>query len=297
MNGILVVNKPCDHTSHDVVARLRGILHQKRIGHGGTLDPMAVGVLPILVGRATRASEYLLGDKEYVAEAAFGVCTDSQDHTGQILETSAHRPSREELLKVLDAFRGDIMQIPPMVSAVKIGGRKLYELHRRGVEIERPARPATIHELILEKFTADGCTLRVRVSKGTYIRTLIHDIGLQLGCLAVLTALTRTVADPFTLAQALTLEEIGTAAQTGEAERLLLPVDSLFAKYPAIDVSGRSEVLCRNGNSFPLTESPLPEGLCRVYAANGDFLLLGRIGERDGRQYVHTEKSFFEVNG
>jgi len=292
MNGILIIDKPPDHTSHDVVARLRGILRERRIGHGGTLDPMATGVLPILLGRATRASEYLLGDKEYIAETAFGVSTDTQDITGQVLERSDKRPSREELLRALDAFRGDILQVPPMVSAVKIGGQKLYELHRRGVEIERPPRPVTVHSLTLEDFSPDDCTLRARVSKGAYIRTLVHDIGLQLGCFAALTALVRTAAEPFTLEQAHTLDEISGAMEAGHAENLILPVDSLFAAYPAVHVSGRAETLCRNGNPFSVKEALSPDSLCRVYAPNGEFLMLGRVCVSGTRVCVKVEKVF-----
>ena len=291
LNGILVVDKPKDHTSHDVVARLRGILKTRRIGHGGTLDPMATGVLPVLVGRATKACEYLLGDKEYIAEIAFGFATDTQDITGRVLQTSDKRPARAELLEALDAFKGHITQIPPMASAVKIEGKKLYKLHQRGVEIERPARPATVHSLVLEDYSADACTLRTRVSKGTYIRTLAHDIGLRLGCLAVLTGLTRTVSEPFTLSQARTLETITAAVNAETVEELLLPVDSLFTIYPAVTVSGRSEALCRNGNPFLLNEA-LPEGLCRVYGSDGDFFMLGRVQNIREHICVRPEKIF-----
>ena len=303
MDGILVVNKPRDHTSHDVVARLRGILRTKRIGHGGTLDPMAVGVLPIMVGHATKASSYLLGDKEYVAEAVFGLATDTQDVTGRTLESSDKRPTREELLLALESFRGRIMQVPPMVSAVKIDGKKLVDLHRRGLEVARPARPVIVHSLTLEAFSRGGCTLRAYVSKGTYIRTLVHELGLKLGCYAALSALTRTRSEPFSLDQSHTLEEIEQSSADGRALELLLPLDSLFAGYPSVRISGRDESLCRNGNPFPLPKSqppipPLPlDGLCRVYGEMGDFLVLGRSDIRDGIVYVRPEKVFLISSG
>ncbi|MDR3208142.1 MAG: tRNA pseudouridine(55) synthase TruB [Oscillospiraceae bacterium] len=294
MNGVLVVDKPRDHTSHDVVARLRGMLRQRRIGHGGTLDPMATGVLPALVGRATRASEYLLGDKEYLAELTFGLSTDTHDITGLVTETRTARPTREETLAALAEFTGPQEQIPPMVSAVKIGGAKLYELHRRGLEVERPARPIQVYALTLEAFSGDGCTLRAKVSKGTYIRVLAHDLGRRLGCLAALSALTRTAADPFTLAQAHPLDDIAQAAREGRVEDWILPVDSLFAAHPALTVNARTEAMCRNGAPFPAPETLPPDAPCRVYAPDGTFLLLGRTQARDGRLYVYTEKSFFE---
>jgi tRNA pseudouridine55 synthase len=295
VNGILVVDKPRDHTSHDVVARLRGILRQRRIGHGGTLDPMATGVLPVLLGRATRAAEYLLGDKEYLAELVFGAATDTYDVTGRVTATRSARPSREAALAALAALTGPQEQIPPMVSAVKVGGRKLYELHRRGIEVERPARPIHVYALTLEDFSRDGCTLRARVSKGTYIRALAHELGLKLGCLAALAALTRTAADPFALTQAHTLDEIAEAARAGRAEALLLPTDTLFAAHPAFTVDKKTEALCRNGTPFPAPEGLPPGALCRVYAGDGTFLLLGRACPREGRLSVVTVKSFFET--
>lgn len=296
MNGILVVNKPPEHTSHDVVARLRGILRERRIGHGGTLDPMATGVLPVLVGRATRASMYLLGDKEYVAEMAFGVDTDTQDSTGQIQLRSDDRPTEDALADAIAHFTGEIRQIPPMTSAVKIQGKKLYELARRGIEIERPAREVCIHDISVLSFSPDTCTLRVRASKGTYIRTLVHDIGLHLGCYATMTALTRTFSEPYTLAQSLTLEEISLASANGGAESLLLPVDSLFASYPSVTVEEHNETLCLHGNPFPWPGELPPDSLCRVYGVSGNFLLLGRVRVREGMQYIFTEKNFFEVS-
>ncbi|MDR2671154.1 MAG: tRNA pseudouridine(55) synthase TruB [Oscillospiraceae bacterium] len=294
MDGILVIDKPAGYTSHDVVARLRGLLKQRRIGHGGTLDPQATGVLPVLVGRATRASAYLLGDKEYVARIVFGVVTDTQDTSGTVAHVSDRRPSRAELEAALPAFCGEILQVPPMVSAVKVGGHKLYELARRGVTVERPPRPVTVHALTLEETTADGCTLRVRASKGTYVRTLAHDLGQALGCGAALSALRRTYAHPFSLADAVTLEDVAAAGDGAGA--LLRPVDVLFADLPALTVGPRDEARCRVGAPFPAPPEAPPAGaLCRVYGAGGVFLLIGRVRAADHGRAVHTEKNFFEV--
>lgn len=296
MNGILIVNKPTEHTSHDVVARVRGMLRERRIGHAGTLDPMATGVLPLLVGKSTRASQYLLGDKEYLADIRFGIDTDSQDITGQIVATSDRRPTRDETLTALRTFVGDIMQTPPMVSAVKVGGQKLYQLAQRGIEVERAPRPVHIHEIALERFDKDNCTIRVHASKGTYIRTLVHDTGVLLGCFATLTGLVRTRAEPYALSQAHTLEEVSLAAANGQAESLLLPVDSLFAAHPAVTVDARQETLCRHGNPFALQQH-MPAGqLCRVYDESGAFLLLGVVKCVDRKLFMYTEKNFFEVS-
>lgn len=295
MDGILIIDKPAGYTSHDVVARLRGLLKQRRIGHGGTLDPQATGVLPVLVGRATRASAYLLGDKEYRARLVFGVVTDTQDMSGTVERVSDKRPTRAELEAALPAFRGEILQVPPMVSAVKMGGHKLYELARRGVTVERPPRPVTVRALTLEEMTADGCTLRVRVSKGTYIRTLAHDLGLALGCGAALSALRRIYAHPFSLEDAVTLEDVAAAGERAGA--LLKPVDVLFADLPALTVGPPDEARCRVGAPFPAPPEAPPVGaLCRVYGAGGAFLLVGRVRAADGGAAVYTEKNFFEVN-
>jgi tRNA pseudouridine55 synthase len=295
MNGILVIDKPQKYTSHDVVARLRGLLKERRIGHGGTLDPMATGVLPILVGRATRASEYLLGDKEYVAEVLFGVVTDTQDIEGIVTETSPKRPTPAELEQALDHFRGDILQTPPMVSAVKVGGKKLYEWARSGVTVDRPARPVTVRDLEILEMTADTCTLCARVTKGAYIRTLAHDLGALLGCGAALSGLRRTEASPYTLFDAVTLETVIAACERGQAPSLLKPVDTLFSDYPSVTVDEREEARCRNGAPFPLSAEVPNESLCRVYDARGQFLLLGRVQPGRSGYVVHTVKNFFKL--
>ena len=269
-NGIIIIDKPADWTSMDVCAKLRGILREKKIGHAGTLDPMATGVLPVFVGRATRAVEFAeKGKKEYVAGLRLGLVTDTQDVTGTARETREVRVSKEELAAVLSRFTGEILQLPPMYSAIKINGKKLCDVARRGGEVERKPRPVTIYELeLLEQTGPADFTLRCVCSKGTYIRTLCHDIGQALGCGGCMSSLRRTVAAGFTLAQAVTLEEV---QERGEA--LLLPTDRYFAAYPAYTVSSpRQEERCRHGN--PLTAKGLADGTYRVYGLEGEFLCL-----------------------
>ena len=209
-NGIIIIDKPSGWTSMDVCAKLRGILHTKKVGHAGTLDPMATGVLPVFVGQATRAVSFAeSGQKEYVAGLKLGLVTNTQDTSGETLGTHPASVTRTELESVLPRFTGEIEQIPPMYSAIKIGGKKLYELARRGEEVERKPRPVTIYELeVVEQTAPDAFTLRIRCSKGTYVRTLCHDIGRALGCGGCMSALLRTMAAGFTLADAVTLERV-----------------------------------------------------------------------------------------
>ncbi len=271
-NGILIIDKPADWTSMDVCAKLRGILKERRIGHGGTLDPMATGVLPVFVGQATRAVEFAEnGEKEYVAGLRLGLTTDTQDSTGQVLETCPVSVDRGELEAILPRFTGPLEQIPPMYSAVKIGGQKLYELARKGREVERKPRPITIFSLeVLEQSSPTDYVLRVRCSKGTYVRTLCHDIGQALGCGGCMSSLRRTMAAGFTLDQAVTLDQ---AQEQGEA--LLLPTDSLFSHYPVFLLkSERAEKRVRNGN--PLSIPSLADGTYRVYSQQREFLCLSR---------------------
>ena len=284
-SGIVIIDKPAGWTSHDVVAKLRGILREKRIGHGGTLDPMATGVLPVFVGQATRAVEFAEhGKKEYIAGLRLGLSTNTQDITGETLDEHPVNAGREDLEAIFSCFTGEIRQIPPMYSAVKIGGKKLYELARRGQEVERAPRPVTIYELeILEQSDRENYVLRVVCSKGTYIRTLCHDIGEALGCGGCLCSLRRTMAAGFTLDQAVTLEQV---QERGEA--LLLPTDRFFDAYPAYRLpSPREETLCRNGN--PLDANGLADGIYRVYSGQGAFLCLSRA--QDGR--LVSLKNFF----
>lgn len=287
-NGILIVDKPADWTSHDVVAKLRGLLHERRIGHAGTLDPMATGVLPVFVGRATRAVEFASEtEKEYVAEIQLGVITDTQDTTGTVLETRPVQVDRGAVEAALAPFRGDILQMPPMYSAIKVEGKKLYELARRGLEVERAARPITIRAFdLLEQTGANTYRLRVACSKGTYIRTLCHDLGLALGCGGAMGALRRTQAAGFTLADAVTMEQAAQAVERGENP--LRPVDTYFQKYPTWQTSEAGEKKFRNGGAVPCPAEP---GTYRVYGPRGDFLLLGKAHQGQ----MVTVKSFYEV--
>ena len=255
----------------DVCGKLRGILKTKKVGHSGTLDPMATGVLPVFVGQATRAVSYAeSGDKEYIAGLRLGLVTNTQDTSGQVLEQRPAAVTRAQLEAVLPRFTGEIEQVPPMYSAIKIGGRKLYELARKGQEVERPPRRITIYELeLLDAQDGDWC-LRVRCSKGTYVRTLCHDIGQALGCGGCMSSLRRTMAAGFTLADCCTIEDV---QQRGEA--LLTPVDTLFRQYPAYHITAeQDDRRCRCGN--PLPAPGLREGLYRVYGPDGQFLCLSR---------------------
>ena len=294
-NGIIIIDKPAGWTSMDVCAKLRGIFHERRVGHAGTLDPMATGILPVFIGRATRAVEYAgQGDKEYVAALRLGVVTNTQDTTGTVVETHpAGDISRERLEKALAGFRGEISQIPPMYSAVKVGGKKLYELARKGREVERAPRPVTIHALELLPEAPFGWPeeedtwfLRVVCSKGTYIRTLCHDIGQTLGCGGAMSALRRTMACGFGAADAVSMEQ---ADKAEDPTALLRPIDALFAHCPAVTVRGGNEKKVRNGLAFPLPG--VQPGEYRVYGEDGTFLMLGRV---DGGRLT-TMKSFFEV--
>ena len=300
-NGVIVIDKPSGWTSMDVCAKLRGVFHEKRIGHGGTLDPMATGVLPVFVGRATRAVEFAAdSEKEYIAGLKLGVVTNTQDTSGEVLEERPVTVTRAELEAALALFRGEILQVPPMYSAIKIQGRKLYELARAGKEVERSPRPVTIHELeLLDEQRAraaspygfapapDTWFLRVRCSKGTYVRTLCHDIGAALGCGGCLSALRRTEAGGFALSDAVPLEKVLAASAPAA---LLRPVDACFHAYDAVEIGGRALFRAKNGSPFPCPPS-VPDGIYRFYGPGGEFLLLGRCAGGTGTAI----KSFFEV--
>ena len=273
-NGIIIIDKPAGWTSMDVCAKLRGILKTKKIGHAGTLDPMATGVLPVFVGQATRAVSFAEGgEKEYVAGLRLGRTTNTQDTEGETLTQSPVAVGREELEAVLPRFTGEISQIPPMFSAIKINGQKLYDLARQGKEVERKARAVTIFALeVVEQVSETDYILRIRCSKGTYVRTLCHDIGQALGCGGCMFSLRRTMAAGFTLDESVTLEQM---QEGGEA--LLRPTDSLFRDRPDYRLkTQKQEERCRNGNPFFIQEN-LPEGEYRIYGREGAFLCLSRL--------------------
>ena len=286
MNGIVIIDKPAGWTSQGVTARLRRVFGTRRIGHGGTLDPMATGVLPVFVGRATRGVEFFEhAEKTYETELLLGVATDTEDTTGTVLFRREVSVTPGQLAAVLERFRGEIMQIPPMYSALKVNGQKLCDLARKGRQVERQPRPVTIHELTLLSREGDTLRLRVRCSKGTYIRTLCADIGEALGCGGCMQALRRTQAGEYTIAEAVPLQQL---LESPEPETYLRDVDTMFRGYPGVKLTVNQEKRCRNGNAFSVT---LPGGTYRAYSQTGEFLMLAKV--EDG--VMSTIKSFFDV--
>ena len=283
MDGIIIVDKSVGWTSHDVVAKLRGAMKIKRVGHGGTLDPLATGVLPVLVGRATRAADFLTNaKKEYIAGLSLGLVTDTQDITGNVISSCEVSVTENELTDVLSGFLGSLRQIPPMHSAVRHNGKKLYELARRGIEVERPERDIFVSEIEILESHGSEFTLRMACSKGTYIRTLCHDIGAALGCGGTMSSLRRTAAGSFTIDMAHTLDEILYALSSGDFYDVCLdnnpgviPVDSIFSQYPAAALCEEETRKCRNGALH--TVSGKPDGRYRFYGSDNEFLMLGDI--------------------
>ena len=286
MNGIVIVDKPQEWTSQDVTARLRRVFNTRRIGHGGTLDPMATAVLPVFVGRATRGVEFFEhAEKAYEATLRLGLTTDTEDVFGNTLTEQEVNISEEAFLNILPEFRGKIMQIPPMYSALKVNGQKLCDLARKGKEVERQAREIEIFELECLEFTGNTARLRVRCSKGTYIRTLCKDIGEALGCGGCMAALRRVQAGEYTIAEAVPLREL---LETENPEAYLRGVDTMFRNHPAVTLTANQEKRCRNGNSFSVSH---PTGTYRAYSQTGAFLMLAKV--EDG--VMSTVKSFFDV--
>ena len=289
MNGILLIDKPRDWTSSDVVAKLRGILHERRIGHSGTLDPLATGLLVVFVGRATRAVEFAEGhDKRYMARLRLGLVTDTQDISGTVLETNPVEVTEAELEKALESFKGQIEQIPPMYSAIKHNGRRLYEIARKGGQVERRARQISVYDISIAGREGQDWLLDIRCSKGSYIRTLCHDIGGALGCGGCMSGLRRLEAGSFSLENAASIQQVQRLADEGRAEELLLPVDSLFSQYRRCTANTFLEKKIRCGNPV---KTGLADGDYRVYSQSGEFLMLGRVE----RGNMKTIKSFFEV--
>ena len=276
MDGLINVYKEQGFTSHDVVAKLRGILKQKKIGHTGTLDPEAEGVLPVCLGKATKVCELLTDkDKTYQAVLLLGVETDTQDTTGTVTARAPVTASEEDVREAVQSFTGSYDQIPPMYSALKINGKKLYDLARAGKEVERKARTVQIHEIRIEEIALPRVTMTVTCSKGTYIRTLCYDIGRKLGCGGCMEKLLRTRVERFTLEEAYTLSQIEKIRDEGQLEEILTPVDRLFSQYPLFQVVSEAEKRLENGNPLlceELTEVKPPEhGPVRIYAADGRF--------------------------
>lgn len=292
MNGIVNINKPKGFTSHDVVAKLRGILHTKKIGHTGTLDPDATGVLPICVGRATKVADMLTAtNKEYVAEVTLGAETDTQDASGQVINSAEVVVTEEEILEALPKFLGEIYQIPPMYSAIKQNGKKLYELAREGKEVEREPRRIEINEIEVLAFDLanNRFTMRVACSKGTYIRTLCQDIGRELGCFGHMSELLRTKSGRFGIKEAYTLSEVEDMMNKADLS-FLQPIDKVFEEYPAICITDdKADRVC---NGVKVRVSGLSEGsVYRVYDQKNNFLTISRA--EDGRLTIL--KTFYQI--
>ena len=286
MNGIVIIDKPQEWTSQDVTARLRRVFNTRRIGHGGTLDPMATGVLPVFVGRATRGVEFFEhAEKTYETVLRPGITTDTEDMTGTVLTECPVALTEEDVLAVLPKFRGEILQVPPMYSALKVNGQKLCDLARKGREVERKPRPITIHQLDFLGFEAEGIRLRVRCSKGTYIRTLCKDIGEALGYGGCMASLRRVTAGEYTIGEAVPLQELLECEDPG---KYLRGVDTMFWNYEAVTLTANQEKRCRCGNAFSVK---LSDGTYRAYSQTGEFLMLAKV--EDG--VMSTVKSFFEV--
>ena len=302
MDGIVNIYKEAGYTSFDVVAKLRGILKERRMGHTGTLDPQATGVLPVCVGKATKLCELLLDkEKAYEAVMLLGVTTDTEDMTGTVLTETKAKVTEEEVRAAAEKFTGVYGQVPPMYSALKVDGKRLYELAREGKEIERKPREVEIFENTPLAFTKDGegyvqtVTLRVRCSKGTYIRSLLRDMGEFLGCGACMQSLVRTQAGAFTIETALTLAEVECARDEGRLSEIIRPIDSFLIKYPAVHVVPEFEKYLYNGNQLELSMlaeqiAPADGDGFRVYDNAGK--LIGLYLYRKARKQLQPEKMF-----
>ena len=299
LSGILIIDKPTGITSHDVVWKVRKLFGTKKVGHTGTLDPLASGVLVVLIGRAAKAAEYLVcDDKKYSATLRLGLTTDTEDVTGTVLYT--HRgelPTQDEVISACARFVGNVKQIPPMYSALKVDGKKLYELAREGKTIEREARDITIFSLEAAPTDAiSDYTLDVHCSSGTYIRTLCADIGASLGCGGVMASLRRTSAGGVDIADSTTLDALEQMSGS-EREALLLPVESLFATLEAVRLSAFYEKLCRNGCEIyqKKIKTDLATGTrVRLCTADGRFFALGEVRDFDDGSAIKAIK-FFEI--
>lgn len=298
MNGIIVIDKQKDWTSFDVVAKMRRICGEKKIGHTGTLDPMATGVLPILIGNATKAQSLLPeSDKEYEVSFSFGITTDTLDITGKILSKTESNVKLEELEAVLPKFRGDIMQLPPMYSAVSKDGVRLYELARKGLDVERTPRPITVYTLDLLNFNEQlqSAEFFVKCSKGTYIRSIGDDIGKALGCGAVMTSLRRVAACGYTLDDSITLDKAKELSESGHLEEYLRPTDSVFMCYPSVKVTEAQAIRFKNGGGLMLSRTGISNNtkdgaFYRVYGPDNTFLGLGYVNQ--AKEELSIKKQF-----
>ncbi len=283
INGVVLIHKPKGKTSHDMVSFVRRLFGVRRVGHTGTLDPDATGVLPICIGMATKASQYIMdSEKEYVARIQFGSATDTQDASGKVIHSGAVTQSTEEIERVIQSFVGEIEQIPPMYSAVKHDGKKLYELARAGIEVERKPRKVTIHKIYIFEIDLETKTALIEVtcSKGTYIRTLIHDIGERLGCYAHMLSLIRTKSGGFVLDDTYTCQQLEQMCSENILSAAVLPTGSIFNKYPAIVLNADNTRRARNGIAIRNLSIEVGQRY-RVYADDETFLCLS-VGTENG---------------
>lgn len=288
INGVINVYKEKGYTSHDVVAKLRGILHQKKIGHTGTLDPDAEGVLPVCLGRGTKLCDVLADhDKEYETVLLLGTVTDTQDITGTVIRTGQVNVTEDEVRECIRSFQGEQMQVPPMYSALKVGGKKLYEMAREGIEIERKPRPVHFYNIEVIEMELPRVKIRVHCSKGTYIRTLCHDIGEKLGCGGCMEKLLRTRVERFELLGARKLSQIQEFADRGKIEDVVIPVDQMFDSFSGCKVKQEADRLVHNGNFFPISllenEAIIRNTgeQLRIYDSTGEFIgIFTKKGER-----------------
>ena len=295
-NGVLIVNKPQGITSHDVVGKIRKLYGTRKVGHTGTLDPLATGVLVILLGRAAKAAEYLVADrKTYRARLTLGITTDTEDITGNVLTQSNDIPNADIVMSTCGEFLGKIKQIPPMYSALKVDGKKLYDLAREGIEVERKARDIEIFQLVCTPTNnANEYELLVECSSGTYIRTLCADIGACLGCGGVMSALHRVVAGGFDIENSHTLEELE-AIEINERYNLLAPTESLFEELEAVKLPAFYEKLCRSGCEIYQNKIKTNIELgarVRLYTHNGEFFALGEVREYENGTAIKAIKTF-----
>lgn len=294
VSGIVVVNKHAGVTSNDIVIKLRRLFGTRQVGHTGTLDPMATGVLPVLIGRAVKASENITAEnKRYTAHLKLGITTDTEDTTGTILRKTAEIPDEETVLTVANTFVGDILQIPPMYSALKVNGRKLVDLAREGITVERQARPITIHSLHATRMDSDLYELDVCCSKGTYIRTLCADIGEKLGCGGAMASLTRTESGPFSLSESYTIEQLEAMTES-ERESCVIPLEKFFLDCPAVELSDFYARLARNGCEIyqKKIRTDLPVGTTVRMIHDGVFFALGQVRDYPDGTAVKALKIF-----
>ncbi len=291
--GLVNLNKPAGCTSNKMVGTARRLFGMKRIGHTGTLDPAASGVLPLLLGKATRAAELITArTKRYRAEILLGTVTDSLDMDGNILEQNPVNVAEEEVRRVVSGFVGETEQLPPMYSAISIGGRRLYDLARQGVEVEREKRPVTIYEINIEKISLPQITALIKCAKGTYIRALAADIGAALGCGACLKGLCRVENGSLKIENAYTPEDLERMASEGRLAEAVIPIDKMFEEYEPIRLDEKKSALVKNG--VPIYFDDFPEGeMFRVYDGGGRFIALSRRGDTEGRSCLKTVKAFY----